>query len=300
MSKVSSWIKAARLRTLPLSLSGIIAGSFMAAAKGLFDPVICILALFTTTGFQIISNFANDYGDGVKGTDNEDRVGPQRALQSGTISPSAMKNGIKITGIISFALALLLIYVSFGTEYLFYSILFIVLGLACVVAAIKYTVGVNAYGYSGYGDLFVFVFFGLLSVCGTYFLYSKSLEFSVFLPAFSIGLLSTGVLNLNNMRDQESDKKSGKNTLVVKIGNEFARYYHFYLLGASFLFALLYTAINFQSPYQFLFIISFIPVFKHFKTVYNNKDPKTLDPELKKLALSTFLFAICFGIGLLL
>ena len=153
-------------------------------------------------------------------------VGPERALQSGEISPKEMKNAISLTGVISIALALWLIYVAFGTDYVFYSILFIVLGIGCVAAAIKYTVGDNAYGYSGYGDLFVFLFFGLLSVCGTYFLYTKSLDITIFLPAFSIGLLSVGVLNLNNMRDRESDKKSGKNTIVVKIGNEFARYYH--------------------------------------------------------------------------
>ncbi len=300
MSKAISWIKAARLRTLPLSLSGIIVGSFLAASKGFFDPFICALALLTTVGFQIISNFANDYGDGIKGTDNEDRIGPERALQSGEISPKAMKNTIILTGIISIALALCLIFVAFGTDHVFYSILFIVLGISAVAAAIKYTVGDHAYGYSGYGDLFVFLFFGLLSVCGTYFLYSKTLDLTIFLPAFSIGLLSVGVLNLNNMRDQESDAKSGKNTLVVKIGNKFARYYHFYLLGASLLFALLYTAINFRSAYQFLFLLAYIPVLKHLLTVYRNKDPKLLDPELKKLALSTFLFAVLFGVGLIL
>ena len=291
---------AARLRTLPLSLSGILVGSCIAASQGLFDSLICALALFTTIGFQIISNFANDYGDGLKGTDNEDRVGPKRALQSGEISPKAMKNAIIVTGFISIVLALWLIFAAFGTDYVFYSLLFIVLGISCIVAAIKYTVGDRAYGYSGYGDLFVFLFFGLLSVCGTYFLYSKVLDITVFLPAFSIGLLSVGVLNLNNMRDRESDEKSGKRTIVVKIGNEFARYYHFYLLGASFLFALLYTVINYRSSYQFVFILAYVPVFKHLITVYKNKDPKSLDPELKKLALSTFLFAILFGVGLIL
>ncbi len=300
MSKASIWLKAARLRTLPLSLSGIIIGSFIAASKGVFDPIICGLALFTTIGFQVISNFANDYGDGIKGTDNEDRVGPKRALQSGEISPESMKKGIVFTGIVSIALALSLIFVAFGTDYVFYSLLFIILGISCIVAAIKYTVGDHAYGYSGYGDLFVFLFFGLLSVCGTYFLYSKALDIAVFLPAFSIGLLSVGVLNLNNMRDRESDEKSGKNTIVVKIGNEFARFYHFYLLGASFLFALLYTVIIFRTAYQFLFVLAYIPIFKHLHTVYKNKNPKALDPELKKLALSTFLFAILFGIGLIL
>lgn len=254
----------------------------------------------TTIGFQVISNFANDYGDGVKGTDNEDRVGPKRALQSGEISPEAMKKGIIITGLISISLALGLILVAFGKDYVFYSILFVILGISCIVAAIKYTVGVNAYGYNGFGDLFVFLFFGLLSVFGTYFLYSKSFDLTVFLPAISIGFLSVGVLNLNNMRDQLSDKKSGKNTLVVKIGNEFARYYHFYLLGASLLFALLYNVIHFKSSYQFLFLLAYIPITKHLFVVYANKDPQTLDPELKKLALSTFLFSLLFGIGLIL
>ena len=300
MANTSIWVSAARLRTLPLSLSGIIVGSFMAASYGVFDFKICLLALLTTVGFQVISNFANDYGDGVKGTDNEERVGPERALQSGAISPEAMLNAIKITGVITTLIALLLIYVAFGTEYIIYSIVFIILGVSSIAAAIKYTVGDHAYGYSGFGDLFVFLFFGLLSVCGTFFLYAKTLGFSIFLPAVTIGLLSVGVLNLNNMRDQASDAKAGKNTIVVKIGNEFARYYHFYLLGASFLFALLYTAINFKSVYQFLFILAYIPIFKHIMVVYSNKNPKELDPELKKLALSTFLFAILFGIGLIL
>ena len=299
MSKTSIWVNAARLRTLPLSLSGIIVGSFIAASKGYFDPIICLLALLTTVGFQIISNFANDYGDGVKGTDNEERVGPERALQSGAISPKSMLDAIKITGLISTLLALVLIYVAFGTEYIVYSIVFIILGVLSIVAAIKYTMGDHAYGYSGFGDLFVFLFFGLLSVCGTYFLYAKTLELSIFLPAISIGALSVGVLNLNNMRDQESDAKAGKNTIVVKIGNEFARYYHFYLLGTSFLLALLYNVIHFKSGFQFLFLIAYIPIFKHVVLVYNNKDPKELDPELKKLALSTFLFALLFGIGLI-
>jgi len=300
LSNTGIWVSAARLRTLPLSLSGIIVGSFLAASHGFFDLKICFLALLTTVGFQVISNFANDYGDGVKGTDNEERVGPERALQSGAISPEGMLKAIKITGVITTLIALLLIYVAFGTEYIIYSIVFIILGVSSILAAIKYTVGDHAYGYSGFGDLFVFLFFGLLSVCGTYFLYAKTLGFSIFLPAVTIGLLSVGVLNLNNMRDQESDAKAGKNTIVVKIGNEFSRYYHFYLLGASFLLALLYTAINFKSVYQFLFVIAYVPIFKHLMVVYRNKNPKELDPELKKLALSTFLFAILFGIGLVL
>ncbi len=289
-----------RLRTLPLSLSGIIVGSFLAYSNGFFNISILILSILTTVGFQVISNFANDYGDGVKGTDNEDRIGPVRALQSGAISPKQMLNAIKITGMVTLLIALLLIYVSFGKENIFYSVLFFLLGIGSIAAAVKYTVGKNAYGYAGFGDVFVFLFFGLLSVCGSYFLYVHSLDYTIFFPAFSVGLLSVGVLNLNNMRDRESDAKAGKNTLIVKIGAKSAKYYHYYILIAAFLFALLYVIIHYQSPWQFIFVLAFIPVFKHLFTVYKNENAKELDPELKKLALSTFLFSFLFGLGQIL
>lgn len=295
-----AFIKAARLRTLPLSISGIIIGSFLASAEVNFDWKICVFALLTTIGFQVLSNFANDYGDGVKGTDNDDRVGPQRALQSGVISPKQMLRAIKITGFITFLIALLLIYFAFGTSHLNYFFLFLAFGVASIAAAIKYTMGDKAYGYRGYGDIFVFLFFGWLSVVGSYFLFTKTLDYTVFLPATSVGMLSVGVLNLNNMRDRISDEKANKRTLVVKIGDEFAKYYHYYLLVAAFLLATLYATFHFRSYWQFLFMIAFIPIAKHLFTVYNNKEPKLLDPELKKLALSTFLFAILFGLGQIL
>jgi len=297
---IKHYIEAARLRTLPLSVSGIIIGSFIAASQGFFNWIICLLALLTTIGFQVISNFANDYGDGVKGTDNEDRIGPKRAIQSGAISPKQMLKAVIISIVITLIFAISLIYISFGKDDFLNLIIFFLLGVASIAAAIKYTMGKKAYGYSGFGDLFVFLFFGLLSVCGSYYLYAKQLDFTIFLPAFSVGFLSIGVLNLNNMRDMESDVKSGKNTLVVKIGNEFAKYYHYYLLISSLLFALLYMMIHYKSPYQFLFIIAYIPILKHFMVVYKNRIPKLLDPELKKLAISTFLFSIFFGLGLVL
>ena len=295
---VKSYIQAARLRTLPLSVSGIIIGSFMAASKGFFNWKICLLALLTTIGFQIISNFANDYGDGVKGTDNEDRIGPERAVQSGAISPKQMRTAIIASSIITFLIAILLIFIAFGKDDFLNLIIFFCLGLASIAAAIKYTVGKRAYGYSGFGDLFVFLFFGLVSVIGSYYLYSKQLSITLILPAFSVGFLSIGVLNLNNMRDRASDIKSGKKTLVVKMGNESAKYYHYYLLVTAFLFAILYTIVHYNSPYQFLFLITFFPILKHFNVVAKNKIPKLLDPELKKLAITTFLFSILFGIGL--
>ena len=291
-----NYIKAARLRTLPLSISGIIVGSFLAASENFFDWKICVLALFTTIGFQVLSNFANDYGDGIKGTDNN-RTGEQRLVASGVITPKKMKMVMILTVIKTFIIALLLIYVSFGKENFGYSILFLFLGIASIAAAIKYTVGNSAYGYSGFGDIFVFLFFGLLSVLGSYFLYTKQLNFIVFLPAFSIGLLSTAVLNLNNMRDRKNDKKVHKNTMVVKIGAENAKKYHYGLIILSLIFAVTYVLLEYKKPIQFIFLIAFIPLLIHIIFVFKTTDEKLLDNELKKVALSTFLFAILFGLG---
>jgi len=296
---VKKYIQAARLRTLPLSLSGIVVGSFLAASQDVFDWKICALALLTTVGFQVVSNFANDYGDGIKGTDDH-RVGEKRLVASGGISPEQMKTAIRVTAVLTLVVAMLLIYSSFGKDDVGYSILFFLLGIASIAAAIKYTVGKSAYGYSGFGDVFVFLFFGLLSVVGSYFLFAKQIHVTVFLPAISVGLLSAAVLNLNNMRDSATDKKVGKNTLVVKIGVEFAKYYHYSLIIASFLFALLYVVLHFQNSVQFLFVIAYIPLLKHLLFVVRNKTASQLDGELKKVALSTFLFSILFGLGQIL
>ncbi|WP_394340171.1 1,4-dihydroxy-2-naphthoate polyprenyltransferase [Lutibacter citreus] len=294
------YIEAARLRTLPLSVSGIIVGSSIAAFQNIFNWKIFVLALLTTIGFQIISNFANDYGDGVKGTDNDNRIGPKRAIQSGVISPNQMLLAIKISVIITFFIAILLIYTSFGKDDFLNLFVFFILGVLSIVAAIKYTMGKKAYGYSGFGDFFVFVFFGIVSVVGSYYLQTKELNTFVLLPAVTIGFLSIGVLNLNNMRDRESDIKTNKNTIAVKIGSENAKYYHYFLLITSFLFTLVFTIINYKSVYQFLFVVAYIPIIKHFIVVFKNKESKLLDPELKKLAISTFVFSVLFGLGLFL
>lgn len=304
---VKSYIKAARLRTLPLSVSGIIVGSILGNAYALKHSALCLinpfwltpifwLAILTTIGFQVLSNFANDYGDGIKGSD-KNRTGEARMVSSGAITPKQMKMAMIITTIITLIFALLLIYVAFGSENFGYSIVFFGLGIASIAAAIKYTVGNSAYGYSGFGDVFVFLFFGLVSVLGSYFLYTKQLNFEIFLPAISIGLLSTAVLNLNNLRDREEDKKNNKNTLVVKLGSKNAKKYHYFLILGALLTAFLYVFLNFESIYQLLFLIAFIPLIKNIKTVAQNKIPAELDKELKKVALSTFLFAVLFGIG---
>lgn len=298
---VKSYIQAARLRTLPLSVSGIIVGSFLGnevanQTASIFTSTLFWLAILTTIGFQVLSNFANDYGDGIKGSD-ANRTGEARMVASGKISATQMKRAMSLTAMITFGIALWLIYLAFGKENFGYSLLFIGLGIASIVAAIKYTVGNSAYGYSGFGDLFVFLFFGLLSVLGSYFLFTKQLEVRMLLPAISIGLLSTAVLNLNNLRDVVQDQKNDKRTLVVKLGVVKAKQYHFILIFIAFVTATVFCYTDYQTPFQFLFLIAFIPLIRHIQTVRNTTDTSQLDPELKKVALSTFLFSILFAIS---
>ena len=293
------WIQAARLRTLPLSVSGILVGSFYAMSQSMFNWKIVIFALLTTLGLQVLSNFANDYGDGIKGTDNDDRVGPKRAIQSGVISPKAMKTAMILTSIITLCFAVLLIYVSFKNKHLYYSLTFLALGIIAIASAIRYTVGNNAYGYKGYGDVFVFVFFGLVSTFGVYFMFSKQMDWLLLLPATAIGFLSVGVLNLNNMRDEASDRKSQKNTLVVKMGGTWAKKYHFFLVISAMVLVLLFAFFNHFNFDQYLFVVAYFPLTSHLITVYKNKIPRLLDPELKKLAISTFLLAILLSLALI-
>lgn len=294
MSKTKAWLNAARLRTLPLSLSGIIVGTALAGFYGFINYAIFVLALMTTIGFQVTSNFANDYGDGVKGTDNDDRIGPKRALQSGILTKEELKAGIILSIVINVILVLLLVFYAFGIQNYGYTILFMVLGAASIWAAIKYTVGASAYGYRGLGDLFVFLFFGLLGVLGCMFLYTKFITTVSLLPAITIGLLSVGVLNLNNLRDSISDKKVGKNTLVVKIGFQNGKRYHYVLLFLAFVTMGSFVLVNFVNWTSVIPLLGFVPIFVHMRKVAVVQDQILLDPELKKLALSTFLLAILF------
>lgn len=293
------WVEAARVRTLPLSVSGIIVGSFYAMSQGMFNWNIVIFALLTTLGLQILSNFANDYGDGIKGTDNDDRVGPKRAIQSGVISPAEMKRAMIITSLITLLFAVLLIYFAFKEKYLLFSLIFLVLGILAIASAIRYTVGKGAYGYRGYGDVFVFIFFGMVSTFGVYFMFSKSLDWLLLLPATSIGFLSVGVLNLNNMRDEESDRKAGKNTIVVKNGGAWAKKYHFFLVISAMVLVLIFAFLNDFHFDQYFFVVAYFPMISHLMTVYKNKTPRLLDPELKKLAISTFLLAVLLALCLI-
>ena len=290
------WISAFRLRTLPLALSSIFLGTFLALRNGVFDVTVFILASTTTIFLQILSNLANDYGDSQHGADSAEREGPQRAVQSGEITKEAMLKGIIVFVGLSLISGVWLIFAAFGAvDKLFW--LFLVLGIAAIGAAIKYTAGANPYGYKGFGDLFVFVFFGLVGVLGSYFLYSHSFDWLMLLPASACGFLATGVLNVNNIRDIESDKKAGKYSIPVRIGRDAAVRYHSWLLRGAALFMICYAALSRFSIVEYLFILAFPLLDKNDKAVKKKTTPAQLDPYLKQLALSTFFMVLLFGVG---
>lgn len=297
MSKMKPWIEAARLRTLPLAFSCIILGNFLAASNGSFNVWVLILSLLTTLFFQVLSNLANDYGDGVKGTDNEDRIGPARAVQSGVITAASMKKGVVLFSFLSILSGTSLSILATYNLSIYHTLFFTGLGILATIAAIKYTVGKGAYGYAGLGDLFVLIFFGWVGVVGSYYLQTNSLDWEIFLPATSVGFLSMGVLNLNNMRDMESDKKAGKNTLASRLGKQNSKIYHAVLLVGALDLTYIYGKSHPNEGLQYLFALTLIPILINLKKVFKNSDPAKLDPLLKQLAITTLLFSLLTGLG---
>ncbi|MBT4176712.1 MAG: 1,4-dihydroxy-2-naphthoate octaprenyltransferase [Candidatus Marinimicrobia bacterium] len=292
-----NWINAFRLRTLPLAFSCIIMGSGLAMADGQFNLTVFTLALVTTLFLQILSNLANDYGDFVKGTDNEDRVGPDRTMQSGLITKHEMINAMWIIAFLCSVFGVWLIYEGTLGLDLKKAGLFAILGLTAMGAAVKYTMGKNPYGYAGLGDIFVFLFFGWLGVLGSYFLHTHSFQWNLLLPASTIGLFTTAVLNINNMRDHEPDAQSGKNTLVVRIGIIKAKAYHQSLIYGGLLLSLAFII---PSTYyiHYLFMVT-APLFIGFvQSINRRSDFQNFDPFLKKQAITTFVFSILFVIGI--
>ncbi|UOU97422.1 1,4-dihydroxy-2-naphthoate octaprenyltransferase [Chryseobacterium daecheongense] len=305
---MSDWIKAARLRTLPLSLSGIIMGAFIAKWRlygegGTWDWKIFALALLVTLLYQILSNYANDYGDGVKGTDAK-RINEaeSRAVASGKITAKQMKNAVILFSILSFVATVALLYVAFIPKYMNEFYIFIGLGVASILAAIGYTVGKKPYGYMGLGDLFVFIFFGLVSVCGSYFLFTKTFSWDMLLPGTAIGMMSMAVLNLNNMRDIESDRLSGKNSLALRLGFKNAMIYEIILLQLPLILILIFFGVNgfFQTQqyYVFIVMILLLPLMKLRRKIMSVKEPKELDPFLKQVGIMTFMMAVLTAFGL--
>ncbi|KPE50672.1 1,4-dihydroxy-2-naphthoate octaprenyltransferase [Chryseobacterium indologenes] len=305
---MTDWIKAARLRTLPLSLSGIIMGAFIAKWRlyregETWDWKIFALALLVTLLYQILSNYANDYGDGVKGTDakriNEAET---RAVASGKITAKQMKNAVILFSALSFIATVALLYTAFIPEHMNEFYIFIGLGIACILAAIGYTVGKKPYGYMGLGDIFVFIFFGLVSVCGSYFLFTKTFSWDILLPGTAVGMMSMAVLNLNNMRDIESDKLSGKNSFALRIGFKNAMIYEMILLQLPLVLILIFLCVNgfieTQNYYAFIVMILLFPLTKLRRSIMSVKEPKELDQYLKQVGIMTFVMAILTAAGL--
>jgi 1,4-dihydroxy-2-naphthoate polyprenyltransferase len=296
--QTKAWISAFRLRTLPLSLSCIGMGGFLAAAAGKFNGMIFFLCCLTTIFLQVLSNLANDYGDSVNGADHAGRKGPQRAVQSGAISAAQMKSAVIIFVVLCLASGISLLLISFGLNWnaLFF---FFVLGLLSIAAAIAYTVGKRPYGYAGLGDISVLLFFGLVGVLGSLYLFTKAVDWTDILPALSCGLFSIAVLNINNVRDIESDRTAGKFSIPVRIGKTNAAIYHWVLLIGGISASLVYVIIHYQSPLQFLFLLT-TPLLVRIGLAVSRKPSSELDPYLKQMALSTLLFVILFGVGFLL
>jgi 1,4-dihydroxy-2-naphthoate octaprenyltransferase len=292
------WVSAFRLRTLPLALSSILMGGFLAASVHAFQWNIFLLCITTTIFLQILSNLANDYGDSIHGADSADRKGPSRAVQSGRISASQMKAGIVVFVALSLVSGVSLLFVAFGLNW--NAILFFLgLGVLSILAAIAYTVGKRPYGYAGLGDISVFIFFGLIGVMGSLYLFTHELKALYILPAISCGLFSVGVLNINNIRDIESDVKAGKYSIPVRIGKEKAVLYHWSLIILGLLSTLVFVLLTYVSSFQLLFLIS-APAFILIGKNVQQKPSHQLDPYLKFMALSTLFFVLLFGVGQML
>jgi len=297
---MNRWIEAARPRTLPLAIASILLGNFLAYAAGKFSFLTAALAIITTLLLQILSNFANDLGDSKNGVDNKNRKVALRAVQTGKISPSEMKNAVIITASLSFISGISLLY--FALQYAKPQTItaFVGLGLLAILAAIAYTVGKKPYGYMGLGDLSVFLFFGWVGTFGTYYLQTEILNYYILIPASGCGFLSVAVLNLNNLRDIENDRKTGKNSIPVRIGKIYGFYYQktIMLLGVcTFIIYLMYQGKPIQLSQNIIIMAGWYPLVQIIKQLNSKMTPAQIDPYLKKTALSTLFLIVIFGVS---
>lgn len=294
---MKSWIAAARPRTLPLSLASIILGSFLASAAHKFSWPIALLAALTTIFLQILSNFANDYGDAVSGKDTELRVGPRRAVAMGDITKEAMMHGIVLMSVLSLVCGISLLVLAFREADASVFWFFLVLGVLSIAAAIGYTNGKRPYGYAGFGDIAVLLFFGWVGVLGTYFLHTLSFSTLLLLPATSVGLFATGVLNVNNIRDIETDTMTGKRSIPARLGLLLAIRYHWGLLIAGMFCAVAYSFLTGANWFSYVYILAFPLFILNGRAIATHKRPVELNARLGQLALTTLLFVLLFGIG---
>ena len=297
---MNRWIEAARPRTLPLAISSILLGNFLAYAAGKFSFLTASLAILTTLFLQILSNFANDLGDSKNGVDNKNRKVALRTVQTGKISASEMKNAVIIAASLSFISGISLLYFALQYAKPQTIITFVVLGLLAILAAIAYTVGKRPYGYMGLGDLSVFLFFGWVGTFGTYYLQTEILNYYILIPASGCGFLSVAVLNLNNLRDIENDRKTGKNSIPVRIGKTFGFYYQktIMLLGVcTFIIYLMYQGKPIQLSQNIIIMAGWYPLVQIIKQLNSKMTPAQIDPYLKKTALSTLFLIVIFGVS---
>ena len=298
--KLKMWWETARPKTLPLALASIFTGSalgYWANPQG-FNGLVMALCLLTTILLQVLSNFANDYGDHQKGSDTEERIGPLRGIQKGAISAKELKWGLILMVVASFLSGSFLIGIAY--ENLSDLLAFAGLGILAIVAAITYTVGAKPYGYMGLGDISVLVFFGLLGVGGTYYLQTHSIDSHIILPAIGSGLLASAVLNINNLRDIEQDAKAGKNTLAVRLGAHKGRVYHCILLSVAALCYLAFAVATAISWTNYLFVLAMPLLAKHAIFVYRSQQPSELRPMLAQMSMISLLINILFSLGLLI
>lgn len=293
-----AWLESLRPRTLPLAFASIVCGSVLAYWQGVFDPAVALLALLTAGLLQILSNLANDYGDVVKGSDKENRIGPLRGMQKGVITQAQMKRALIVTVVLICLSGLSLVAVACRTPADFIG--FLVLGLLSIIAAITYTVGTRPYGYMGLGDISVLVFFGWLSVAGSWYLQAHMLAPLVFLPATACGLLATAVLNINNLRDIDSDGENGKNTLVVRLGPILARRYHVCLLIGSPLCLAIFNLVWLKSLWGWLFVLAVPLLVKQAKFVMREREPVAMRPMLERTVKAALLINLLFAVGVML
>ena len=296
LSKRQAWITAARPRTLPLALASIALGGFLAAGDGAFSLIIVLLSGLCMTFMQILSNFANDYGDTKHGADSDQRDGPKRMTQLGLISAAEMRRAMIVTALLAVITGLAALFVAFGVQQALLIVLFCVIGGAGIWAAIAYTATDNPYGYVGLGDLFVLLFFGLIPTIGTYYLQAKSLDMVLILPALAGGLLAVAVLNVNNMRDIESDTAAGKRSIPVRLGLHQSRNYHYALLVLALVAVIIFNLLAYRGVWQWLFLLTLPLFWQNGRQIASLSGPD-LDPMLKKTVLLTVAFVILFGIG---
>jgi 1,4-dihydroxy-2-naphthoate polyprenyltransferase len=296
-SRLTVWVNAARPRTLPLALASILMGTALAAAQGFFSWPVALLCVLTAVLLQILSNLANDYGDSLHGADHGERQGPQRAVQSGLVTQVEMRRAIAVTVMLTVVAGLGLLWFAFGRDGLLLTVLFILLGAAAIGAAITYTAGKMPYGYAGLGDLAVLAFFGWVGVAGSYFVQTTTINWLIFWPATACGLLAVAVLNVNNIRDMESDRMAGKFSIPVRLGLPRARLYHWILLISAVFCAVVYVLLTFVSLWQFLFLLAAPMLVRNGLAVSRTEVLSTLNPWLKQMSLATLVFVLLFSLG---